>query len=205
MWRTGRDLLAGSALVFIGVLLLAERRFPELVPVIPLVVGLAILGVFLVRRTAMLLLVGCVLAGAGVGVLVDAGGGPGTAGVGFLACLAAGFAVAWLLAIVLQVPGLRPWVLVAAALIGGLAAVVAVSGRGETLQRIVIAWWPLAIVVLGVALLIAARGRGRGPDDETRVVPAVAISTPEPGSRPMAPEDVPSPPHRVGVVDDERR
>ena len=89
MWRTGREWLAGAVLVVVGCLLLAERRMPEMVPLIPLVAGLLTLLWFLVRRSGGALLLGCVLTGAGVGVLLDREGSS-VAGVALLACVAAG-------------------------------------------------------------------------------------------------------------------
>jgi hypothetical protein len=175
MWRTGRDWLAGSVLVFVGALLLAERRAPALVSVIPFVVGLGVLALFLVRRSPAALLIGCVLTGAGVGVLLDREG-TGLSGVAFLACTAAGFAVAWLLALLLHVPGLRIWPIVAALVLGGAAAGLWISGSGDQVRRLAATWWPVAVVALGVVLLLAARaGRPRhaGPDDETSVVRSV--------------------------------
>ena len=176
MWRTGRDWLAGSVLVFVGSLLLAERRMPELVPVIPLAVGLLVLGLFLVRRSPATLLIGCALTGAGVGVLVDRQD-TALAGVAFLACTAAGFGAAWVLALLLRVPGLRLWPLVAALILGGTATALWATGTGDETRRLAVRWWPVAVIALGLVLLLAARAGRRGrlpdPDDETSLVPVV--------------------------------
>jgi len=159
-------------LVFVGALLLAERRLPELVPIIPLVVGLLVLMLFLLRRSPAALVVGCVLTGAGVGVLADDDGAR-LAGVAFLGCVAAGFAAAWVLALLLRIPGLRVWPLVGAVVSGGLAAALAATGTGEEVRRLAVGWWPVAVIGLGLLLLAGARaGRRRhGPDDDTRMVP----------------------------------
>ena len=161
--------------MFVGALLLAERRMPELVPVIPLAVGLLVLGLFLVRRSPAALLIGCVLTGAGIGVLADREG-TRLAGVAFLACLAGGFGVAWVVALLLRIPGLRLWPLVGAALFGGLAAAVAVAGVGDELRQAAVAWWPVAVIALGLLLLAGARAglRCHGPDEDTRMVPIAA-------------------------------
>lgn len=174
MWRTGRDWLAGSVLVVVGLLLLAERRMPELVPVIPLVVGLAVLVLFLVRRSPTALLVGCVMTGAGIGVLLDREGSA-LAGVAFLGCLAGGFAAAWLLGLVFRMPGLRLWPLVGAVTCAGLAAILLLGDLGAEVRRVAVAWWPIAVMLLGVVLLAGARSgrRRQDPDEETRMVPTV--------------------------------
>lgn len=174
MWRAGRDWLAGAVLLFMGALLLAERRLPELVPVIPLVVGLLVLLLFLVRRSPAALLVGCVLTGAGIGVLADREG-TRLAGVAFLACVAGGFGVAWVMALLLRMPGLRLWPLIGAVAFGVAAAGVALAGLGEELRQAAIAWWPVAVMALGLLLLLGARaGRRRhGPDEDTHMVPIV--------------------------------
>lgn len=174
MWRAGRDWLAGAVLVFVGLLLLAERRLPDLVPVIPLVVGLLLLGLFLVRRSAAVLVLGCVLTGAGVGVLVDRESSS-LSGIAFPASVAAGFLVAWLAGLVLGIRALRAWPLVAALAAGALAAAVAIGGVGEEVRRLAVAWWPLAVIALGLVLLASARlgRRGVHPDDDTRPVAIV--------------------------------
>ena len=174
MVRAGREWLAGAVLVFVGLLLLAERRMPELVPVIPLVVGLLVLLLFLLRRSPAALLVGCVLAGAGIGVLVDREGTQ-QEGVAFLACVAGGFTLAWLAGLLLRLAGVRLWPLVGAVVCGGLAAAVAVSGMGPELRRVALGGWPVAVVGLGVRLRAGARAgrRGHGPDEDTRMVPAM--------------------------------
>jgi len=143
--------------------------------VIPLVVGLLVLLLFLVRRSPAALVIGGALTGAGIGVLVDREGTQ-LAGIAFLACVAAGFGVAWIIALLLRVPGLRLWPAVAAAVCGALVAAVAVTGYGEEVRRLAVGWWPTAVIGLGVLLLVGARaGRRRhGPDDDTRPVPIVA-------------------------------
>jgi hypothetical protein len=182
MWRAGRDWLAGSSLVFVGLLLLAERRMPGLVPLIPLIVGLVLLLLCLVRRSPMALAAGCVLTGAGIGVLV-AGNGSDSAAVVFLACLAAGFGAAWLLGLVFRMRPLFLWPLLVAAVFGGIAVLAAVGGWGDELQRVAAGWWPVAVVLLGAVLLLGARaGRRRhGPDDDTRMVPIVSGPPPDAG------------------------
>ncbi len=66
--RINRDWVTGATLVVVGLLLLGNRLFPDLVPLVPLIVGLGLLGLFLLTRTVGSLTAGGVITGVGVGV-----------------------------------------------------------------------------------------------------------------------------------------
>jgi hypothetical protein len=157
MWRFRRDWVAGAILLPVGLWLLSENLFPQLTPVIPLVAGVLLVVVVLLRRSPDLLVIAGVLVGLGVGILVARGGDQELVISGLLACLGAGFALAWLLGLLLHMRELRLWPLVPAVGLIALAAVLAFFDLGTEVQRIVQDWWPIVLVVYGGWLMLVAR------------------------------------------------
>ena len=178
MWRLSRDWIAGALLVLVGLLLLAERHAPALVPVIPLAAGVCLLALALVIHWPGLLLSAGALIGVGLGVLVARGSSPEVAAAAFLVCIGGGLLMAWVLAMLLRVHALRWRALLAGAGFIVAGAVVYALGIGPTLLTLTIGWWPVVLIAIGAVLLAGARARaGDGPfgdrDDDTARVPMV--------------------------------
>ena len=180
MWRLSRDWVAGALLVLVGLLLLAERHAPALVPVIPLAAGVCLLAAALVVHWPGLLISAGALIGVGLGVLVARGSSPEVAASAFLVCIGGGLLMAWVLAMLLRVHALRWRALLAGAGFIMAGAVVYALGIGPTLLTLTIGWWPLVLIAIGAVLLAGARARaGDGPfddrDDDTARVPVVVV------------------------------
>ena len=180
MWRLSRDWIAGALLVLVGLLLLAERHAPALVPVIPLAAGLCLLALALLIHWPGLLLSAGVLIGVGLGVLVARGSSPEVAAAAFLVCIGGGLLMTWALAMLLRVHALRWRALLAGTGFIIAGAVVYALGIGPTLLTLTIGWWPVVLIVIGAVLLAGARARaGDGGfaynDDDTAMVPMATV------------------------------
>jgi hypothetical protein len=155
--RVDRDWIAGSLLVVLGVVLLGERVAPELVPLLPLVIGLAALVLFFIVRSGPLLVLGGVLTGLGIGVLIARGSGSDLAAAGFLGSIGVGFLLAWIIGLWQRVPRMRWWPFVVGVALVALGVVVGALGIGPKAMQVAIDWWPLAVIALGAYLLWAVR------------------------------------------------
>ena len=171
--RLNRDWVAGVMLLLVGGLLLGNRLFPDLVPMVPLLVGLALLAFFLLARSMGALVAGGVTTGVGVGVLVATRGNPDFGAAGFLISLAGGFYLVWILGLLFEVPSVRWWPVVPGSLLLAAGAVVYAARLGEPLKNVAVDWWPVLPIAMGAYLLMAARFRSHAAvDDETSEVPA---------------------------------
>jgi hypothetical protein len=170
--RLNRDWVAGVILVTVGLLLLGQRLVPALVPIVPLLPGLALLGMFLITRSVGALVNGCVLVGVGVGVLVVTNGTSDFGAAGFLVALAGGFYLIWILGLLFDVKSVRWWPVVPGSLLLALGAVVYTAKMGDPLLRFAVDWWPGLLIIVGAYMLLHARLRSRADvDEETSTVP----------------------------------
>ena len=78
-------------LLLVGFERLGNRLFPDLVTIVPLLVGLGLLGLFFLTRSLGPLVAGGVISGLGLGILVATRGSPDFGAAGFLISLAGGF------------------------------------------------------------------------------------------------------------------
>src|SRR3954453_5157668 len=101
-----RDWIAGTMLVVAGLFILGNRLFPDLLPVMPLIVGLLLLALFFLTRSAWSAVAGSVLVGVGIGVLVVKGSDPDVGTGGFFVSLAGGFFLAWILGLMFNIRSL---------------------------------------------------------------------------------------------------
>jgi hypothetical protein len=185
MRHLNRDSVGGAMLLVAGFLLLGERLFPNLVALVPLLIGLALLAVFLVTRSPNALVNGSVIAGIGVGVLVVKGGNPDIGATGFIVSLAGGFYLAWILGLIFDVPSVRWWPVVPGSILLALGAIVYTAHAGQSLVAFAVDWWPALLVIMGAYLLLHGRLRARpAEEEETSAVPvagARAASAPRGG------------------------
>src|SRR4051794_9341300 len=118
-------------LVVAGLFILGNRLFPDLLPVMPLIVGLLLLALFFLTRSAWSAVAGSVLVGVGIGVLVVKGSDPDVGTGGFFVSLAGGFFLAWILGLMFNIRSLRWWPLVPGFLLLVLGAVVTSGHMGK--------------------------------------------------------------------------
>jgi hypothetical protein len=146
-----RNWLAGVILVVLGLLLLAGTLLGVGGEAVPLAIGVVFLVAYAARRTYGFLIPGSILTGLGAGIVVQdrlAGGHGGEVvlglGLGFLAIYAIDSAVVGRLS-----P--RFWPLIP----GGILTVVGLLSelQGTALQDWINRYWPILLIVAGVALL----------------------------------------------------
>jgi hypothetical protein len=167
-----RDWIAGTMLVVAGLFILGNRQFPDLLPVMPLIIGLLFLGLFFLTRSAASAVAGSVLVGVGIGVLVVKGSDPDVGTGGFLISLAGGFFLAWILGLMFNIRSLRWWPLVPGFLLLVLGAIVTSGHMGKDVINAAADWWPVLLVLMGAFLLYRARSHAH-VSDETTAVPVV--------------------------------
>lgn len=159
MARVSRDWVAGGILLIVGAFLLALEFLPDLAFLMPLLIGLALLGIFLLVRSAALLSAGGVITGIGVGILTAAQGSPDFGGAGVLVSVGGGFLLVWLFGLMFGIPAVRSWPLVPGLALIALGTVTYAAGFGEEMLDISSRGWPALLVVVGGYMLLAARLR----------------------------------------------
>ncbi len=193
-----RDWIIGAMLLLVGFERLGNRLFPDLVTIVPLLVGLGLLGLFFLMRSLGPLVAGGVISGLGLGILVATRGSPDVGAAGFLISLAGGFYLAWILGLVFDVREVRWWPVVPGSLLLAAGAVVYTAGLGVQLLQVAVDWWPLVPIVTGLYLLLSARLRARfAEEDETSQVPAVSGAP----TLPRPPDPAPRAPAGTHVPD----
>ena len=159
MGKLNRDWVAGTLLIVAGLLLIGQHNFPDLVPFIPLVAGLVILGFFLVTRSVGALVAGSLIVGLGIGVLVVRGTDSNAGAAGFLASIAGGLLLAWILGLLFNIRDVRWWpLLLGFALLAGSGLVYS-AGLGQDVTSIASDWWPALLLAMGAYLLYHAHRR----------------------------------------------
>ncbi len=170
MTRISRDWVAGGILLIVGAFLLALEFLPDLAFLMPLLIGLALLGMFLLVRSPALLSSGGVITGIGVGILTAAQGSPDFGGAGVLVSVGGGFLLVWLFGLMFGIPAVRSWPLVPGLALIALGTVIYAAGFGEEMLDISSRGWPALLVAVGGYMLLAARLRlPLYGDDATRV------------------------------------
>lgn len=159
MARISRDWVAGGILLIVGAFLLALEFLPDLAFLMPLLIGLALLGAFLLVRSPSLLSAGGVITGVGVGILTATQGSPDFGGAGVLVSVGGGFLLVWLFGVMFGIPSVRSWPLIPGLALIALGAVTYAAGFGEEMLDISARGWPALLLVVGGYLLLAARLR----------------------------------------------
>jgi hypothetical protein len=158
--REGR-LWLGAVLVALGVLFLLGQYVPDLGRFVPLLVGLALLGVFFATRAYGFLIPGGIVTGVGAGIVL-AEAVPGAGGL-FLISLGAGFALIWVVGSLLRLPENHWWPLVPAAIVATIGLVDLAGEQGQLREALRIGW-PLLLISIGAIVILRARsGRRAGP------------------------------------------
>ena len=136
MARISRDWVAGGILLIVGAFLLALEFLPDLAFLMPLLVGLALLGIFLLVRSPALLSAGGVITGVGVGILTATQGSPDFGGAGVLMSVGGGFLLVWLFGAMFGIPAVRSWPLIPGLVLIALGTITYAAGFGEEMLDI---------------------------------------------------------------------
>ena len=168
--------MAGVVIICIGVFFLLAQLVPDIGRWIPLLIGLAFLAVFLVKREYGYLVAGCIISGVGVGVLLAGTVDDQWSGSVVLLSIAGGFIAIWLASVLLRAAdqgwpsgasrdaaGALWWPLIP----GGILALIAIVVLAEEgFESDLLRWWPVLLIGAGIVVLISAlsrRGNGRAP------------------------------------------
>ena len=149
----------GVVLIALGVLFLVGQYVPNAGRYIPLVVGLALFGLFLATRQYGLLIPGGIVTGVGVGILL-AEAVPERGGL-FLMALGGGFISIWAIASLLRMRENHWWPLIPGGILLTLG-VVDLADEGGQLGDLLDLAWPVALIVLGVLVVARTVIRQRG-------------------------------------------
>jgi hypothetical protein len=167
MGKLNRDWVAGTLLIVAGLLLIGQHNFPDLVPFIPLVAGLVILAFFLLTRSVGALIAGSLIVGIGIGVLVVRGSDANAGAAGFLASLAGGFFLAWILGLLFNIHDVRWWPLLVGFVLLVVSGLVYSAGLGADVTTIAADWWPALLLAMGAYLLFHAHRRNEAEARES--------------------------------------
>ena len=141
----------------IGLLLLLGQVVPDMGRWIPLIVGLAFMAAFFVRREYSFLVPGSIVTGVGVGVLLADAVSGDVEGAVVVLSLAGGFLGIWVLGTVFRLPQNHWWPLIP----GGILAIVGVIQMADADLEGLTRWWPLILVLIGLLIIGRAYVRRR--------------------------------------------
>lgn len=151
--RTVREpLIGGLVLVGLGVVLLLAQYAPAVGVYVPLVVGLALLAVFAVRRSYGALVAGAIVTGVGIGVAIAANASGEIAGAAVLLSLGGGFVGIWLLSQLFGLAERHWWPLVPGSILLFIGSALAIGGGAMSL----ITYWPVVLIAVGVLIVLRA-------------------------------------------------
>ncbi|CAN5788075.1 hypothetical protein BH24CHL6_BH24CHL6_08340 [soil metagenome] len=147
--RSREPLIGGLVLISVGTILLLAQFVPDISRYMALVVGLGLLGLFLAKRDYGLLVAGGIVTGVGAGILIAAAATGNLSGAGFMLSLGTGFLGIWAVSSALRMEERHWWPLVPGLILVSIGSALAVGGSALDL----ISLWPVALIVIGVALL----------------------------------------------------
>lgn len=147
-------IVPGVILVALGLALLAAQFVPGLGgEVVLLGLGAAFLAVGFYQRAYGLLIPGCILTGLGTGIAA----GDALGGELVVVGLGLGFIAIWVIDR-LYTRASNWWPLIP----GGILLTVGIAIALPDIAPVVVRLWPIVLIVIGVALVAVALGRGRG-------------------------------------------
>lgn len=158
--RTGTEgrWVGGVVLIIIGLALLVGQVVPDVGDYAALIVGFALLALFLVTRNPGALIGGSIVTGIGAGIAIDTAY-PGSAGSWVPLGLGLGFLGIWFLGLLFRMPEARFWPLIP----GGVLVFVGLAAVGGSAADLLRYAWPVALIVLGLLVILRAWRRPQPP------------------------------------------
>ena len=145
-------LVAGLVIAGIGLFFLAGQLEPDIGRFVTMIIGLALLAVFVVTRQYGFLVPGSILTGVGIGIVLDsAASGEAESGVMMLA-LAGGFLGIWVIGSIYRLPQNHWWPLIP----GGILTLIGLVQLTRTDVAGALRLWPVVLIVLGAFVLAKA-------------------------------------------------
>jgi hypothetical protein len=156
---TREPLVGGMVLVTIGVALLVAQVAPQFGQYIVLVVGLGLLGIFIVTRAYGALIGGSIVTGVGAGVAIAASTTGTFAGAAVVLSLGVGFLAIWAISHLFRLPERHWWPLVPGLVLASVGLPLAMGGAIPNLHSL----WPAVLIALGVLIIGRAYVGSRRP------------------------------------------
>jgi len=141
--------VAGLVIAGVGLFFLAGELEPDIGRFVTLIIGLALLAVFVVRREYGFLVPGSILTGIGIGIaLAPAAVGDDNSGVMMLT-LAGGFLGIWVLGSIYRLPQNHWWPLIP----GGILTLIGMVQLSRSDVDGALQLWPVVLIVIGALVL----------------------------------------------------
>jgi hypothetical protein len=150
--RRNEGWVGGVVLIVIGVALLVGQVAGDLGRFVLMAIGLVLLVLYAVTRSPGTLIGGGIVTGLGVGVLAASYLTGDQAAAAVLLGLGGGFVLVWLIGSLRGHDETRIWPLIP----GTILIVVAGGLLAQANARLVGIAWPVAIIAIGVAIIVAA-------------------------------------------------
>jgi hypothetical protein len=149
--RRREVVLAGFVVALIGTAALVSELYPEVDRYLPLVIGVGLLGAFVVGRWYAALVGGAILGGLGIGLVATRLiGDVSLDGAGALLGLASGFLTIWIVSVLMSLAQRHWWPLVP----GSVLLIVGLYVLAEAAGAALAAWLvPAAVLALGVVIM----------------------------------------------------
>jgi hypothetical protein len=155
------DTRGALVLILVGMAFLLANLVPALMAYGPLLIGMGLFVLFLVRRSYGWLVPASIVTGVGLGIFLATRLTEPAAGAAFLWSLGGGFIAIWLLGLLFRLPENHWWPLIPGGiivLVGGAAAEFAFA---RDLLVLLGNWWPIILIGIG-SLVLTQQYRHRG-------------------------------------------
>jgi hypothetical protein len=141
--------VAGLVIAGLGLFFLAAQLEPDVGRYVALILGLALMAVFVLRRDYGFLVPGSILTGIGIGLALDPALQPQAQGSVMMLSLAGGFLGIWVIGTVYRLPQNHWWPLIP----GGILTLVGLVQLSRSDVDHALRLWPIILVLIGALVL----------------------------------------------------
>jgi hypothetical protein len=141
--------VAGVVIAGLGLFFLAAQLEPDIGRFVTLILGLALMAVFVIRRDYGFLVPGSILTGIGIGLALDPALQPQAQGSVMMLSLAGGFLGIWVIGSIYRLPQNHWWPLIP----GGILTLVGLVQLSRSDMDHALRLWPIILVVIGALVL----------------------------------------------------